>query len=62
MESILNGRRSGPSADAQACLDEEFAPPPWTDVRLENYLVMVPQAMRSPAFPAGSLFMSSALA
>jgi hypothetical protein len=27
-----------------------------------GYFVITPQAMRSPAFPAGSLFMSSALA
>jgi hypothetical protein len=26
------------------------------------YFVITPQAMRSPAFPAGSVFMSSALA
>ena len=26
------------------------------------YFVMTPQAMRSPAFPAGSVFISSALA
>jgi hypothetical protein len=27
-----------------------------------SYFVIVPQAMRSPALPAGSVFMSSALA
>ena len=31
-------------------------------VRSARYLVITPQAMRSPALPAGSVFMSSALA
>ena len=33
-----------------------------TDVTRCRYFVMVPQAIRSPALPAGSVFISSALA
>ena len=35
---------------------------PGQPLRFDLYLVIVPQAIRSPAFPAGSDFMSSALA
>ena len=58
---ILEIRLTRPAIQVDIAPSKDFRKPyPVTSCTI--YLVTVPQAMRSPEFPDGSVFMSSALA